>query len=551
MALGLDLMWIIWQRVFTDRGNLISLALVALLSAVSLGLAYQALRDYHASNQIISDLLARAAEIRYYDDVLTTSVRLGALTGDATWERRYESAIPRLDQALQQAIELHPPGQVYLDEINTANQRLSHFERQAFVLASSGRLEEAADLLFGEVYEQEKANYADGLGRFTNALENSQQSMERRLQGVFALPLTLKVLLVLVILSILLYRFYRWEGRLQLEHTLGEIARRLVATDSKRTDEDIRWVLGQVAALGEADHAALILYKTGESLGIDRIWSPSPHTGAWPWVSAHWLGEERPDDILDLPVIHHHSGVEARVKDALQGAGIGALLAVNLLIAGGARLQLVLGSRSRLAWRRAEAPLLLSLLEILSRAIASQANEEQLFKQAMTDPLTGLFNRRYFMETLEQELKHVRRFNKHTALLVVDIDHFKAVNDTYGHDAGDAVLQHFARLAKTSLREIDLIGRLGGEEFGIILPATDPVMAMGAAERLRRTIAASETLNRQARINVTISTGLTMLFAADHSIDEPMHRADMALYAAKSQGRNLTRQLLPSPITSG
>jgi diguanylate cyclase (GGDEF)-like protein len=549
--MGLALMWIIWQRVFTDRGNLISLALVALLSAVSLGLAYQALRDYHASNQIISDLLARAAEIRYYDDVLTTSVRLGALTGDATWERRYESAIPRLDQALQQAIELHPPGQVYLDEINTANQRLSHFERQAFVLASSGRLEEAADLLFGEVYEQEKANYADGLGRFTNALENSQQSMERRLQGVFALPLTLKVLLVLVILSILLYRFYRWEGRLQLEHTLGEIARRLVATDSKRTDEDIRWVLGQVAALGEADHAALILYKTGESLGIDRIWSPSPHTGAWPWVSAHWLGEERPDDILDLPVIHHHSGVEARVKDALQGAGIGALLAVNLLIAGGARLQLVLGSRSRLAWRRAEAPLLLSLLEILSRAIASQANEEQLFKQAMTDPLTGLFNRRYFMETLEQELKHVRRFNKHTALLVVDIDHFKAVNDTYGHDAGDAVLQHFARLAKTSLREIDLIGRLGGEEFGIILPATDPVMAMGAAERLRRTIAASETLNRQARINVTISTGLTMLFAADHSIDEPMHRADMALYAAKSQGRNLTRQLLPSPITSG
>lgn len=549
--MGLDLMWIIWQRVFTDRGNLISLALVALLSAVSLGLAYQALRDYHASNQIISDLLARAAEIRYYDDVLTTSVRLGALTGDATWERRYESAIPRLDQALQQAIELHPPGQVYLDEINTANQRLSHFERQAFVLASSGRLVEAADLLFGEVYEQEKANYADGLGRFTNALENSQQSMERRLQGVFALPLTLKVLLVLVILSILLYRFYRWEGRLQLEHTLGEIARRLVATDSKRTDEDIRWVLGQVAALGEADHAALILYKTGESLGIDRIWSPSPHTGAWPWVSAHWLGEERPDDILDLPVIHHHSGVEARVKDALQGAGIGALLAVNLLIAGGARLQLVLGSRSRLAWRRAEAPLLLSLLEILSRAIASQANEEQLFKQAMTDPLTGLFNRRYFMETLEQELKHVRRFNKHTALLVVDIDHFKAVNDTYGHDAGDAVLQHFARLAKTSLREIDLIGRLGGEEFGIILPATDPVMAMGAAERLRRTIAASETLNRQARINVTISTGLTMLFAADHSIDEPMHRADMALYAAKSQGRNLTRQLLPSPITSG
>lgn len=549
--MGLDLMWIIWQRVFTDRGNLISLALVALLSAVSLGLAYQALRDYHASNQIISDLLARAAEIRYYDDVLTTSVRLGALTGDATWERRYESAIPRLDQALQQAIELHPPGQVYLDEINTANQRLSHFERQAFVLASSGRLEEAADLLFGEVYEQEKANYADGLGRFTNALENSQQSMERRLQGVFALTLTLKILLVLVILSILLYRFYRWEGRLQLEHTLGEIARRLVATDSKRTDEDIRWVLGQVAALGEADHAALILYKTGESLGIDRIWSPSPHTGAWPWVSAHWLGEERPDDILDLPVIHHHSGEEARVKDALQGAGIGALLAVNLLIAGGARLQLVLGSRSRLAWRRAEAPLLLSLLEILSRAIASQANEEQLFKQAMTDPLTGLFNRRYFMETLEQELKHVRRFNKHTALLVVDIDHFKAVNDTYGHDAGDAVLQHFARLAKTSLREIDLIGRLGGEEFGIILPATDPVMAMGAAERLRRTIAASETLNRQARINVTISTGLTMLFAADHSIDEPMHRADMALYAAKSQGRNLTRQLLPSPITSG
>ncbi|MFA7607104.1 MAG: diguanylate cyclase [Rhodocyclaceae bacterium] len=166
--------------------------------------------------------------------------------------------------------------------------------------------------------------------------------------------------------------------------------------------------------------------------------------------------------------------------------------------------------------------------------------EQALHHLATTDSLTGLPNRRQFIERLGVELGRTQRFGSRAALLMMDIDHFKQVNDMHGHAAGDAVLRHFARIARDTLRKIDLIGRLGGEEFAALLPGTDADGALLLAERLRQAIASSPCISPYADdpIRITLSIGITVLSPADRNSDEALNRADHALYRAKQAGRN-------------
>lgn len=167
-----------------------------------------------------------------------------------------------------------------------------------------------------------------------------------------------------------------------------------------------------------------------------------------------------------------------------------------------------------------------------------KARELELHRLATTDILTGLPNRRYFLERLEQEFARVRRFGTPAALLMVDIDHFKQVNDRHGHAMGDAALRHFADIVTGSLRKIDLLGRLGGEEFAALLPGTDADGARLLAERLRLKIASSPCTLGAAQVEISISIGITLLHPADAGCDWPLARADAALYRAKQGGRN-------------
>lgn len=164
--------------------------------------------------------------------------------------------------------------------------------------------------------------------------------------------------------------------------------------------------------------------------------------------------------------------------------------------------------------------------------------EQELIRLATTDSLTGISNRRHFIEQLNMELAHFRRFGTSAAFLMVDLDHFKSVNDTFGHAAGDAVLRHFSELTRQRLRRIDLLGRLGGEEFGILLPGTDSAGAELFAERLRIYVADTPAQKDDSTIPVTISIGIAMFNANDTEADSIMARADMALYRAKEHGRN-------------
>ncbi len=143
------------------------------------------------------------------------------------------------------------------------------------------------------------------------------------------------------------------------------------------------------------------------------------------------------------------------------------------------------------------------------------------------------------MELAEAELARAMRYKSPYGVLLIDVDYFKTVNDKYGHKAGDAVLQALGEILLSSLREVDIIGRIGGEEFAVLLPQTDTATAEGVAERLRQTVADTEiAIGNDRPLHITISIGLAMPSEQTNHIDIILRQADKALYAAKNSGRN-------------
>lgn len=159
--------------------------------------------------------------------------------------------------------------------------------------------------------------------------------------------------------------------------------------------------------------------------------------------------------------------------------------------------------------------------------------------QAHQDYLTGLSNRRHFMEQGELELVRVQRYGEALSVFMLDIDHFKNINDTHGHKAGDIVLQKLGHLLRETLRTVDIIGRIGGEEFAILLPETDLHEAVEIAERLREIIAHSDFKSEAGLpLHFTVSIGVATLKDKDASLGILLNLADKALYEAKGSGRN-------------
>jgi diguanylate cyclase (GGDEF)-like protein len=229
--------------------------------------------------------------------------------------------------------------------------------------------------------------------------------------------------------------------------------------------------------------------------------------------------------------------------------------------------------RTEVAWLLADETPLLKLLERVV-AFHAGASEAQLGKlrllqsgslivvlltlvaEAMgifrpianRDPLTGVFNRKGFTDHALTELARARRYRRPTSLLMIDADNFKAINDAYGHAAGDTVLRAIASAIGASLRPADILSRLGGEEFGVLLPETALAGATAAAERIRRRVEA-HTVNLPAGpVEFTISIGVTQMESAALALDAAMGRADAALYRAKGEGRNRVVAIEAPPV---
>lgn len=163
---------------------------------------------------------------------------------------------------------------------------------------------------------------------------------------------------------------------------------------------------------------------------------------------------------------------------------------------------------------------------------------EKLAEMANHDALTNVHNRHYFNQELEKEIAKSRRYKIDLSLLMIDIDHFKKVNDTYGHQVGDQVLKTLASICKQVLRDVDIVVRFGGEEFIVILPSTNISGALLTAERIRQAVEAETFTYDDVNLKCTVSVGVTSYDNADWTDKDLIKAADIALYEAKQNGRN-------------
>jgi len=187
-----------------------------------------------------------------------------------------------------------------------------------------------------------------------------------------------------------------------------------------------------------------------------------------------------------------------------------------------------------------------AMIAFVTDITARKQMEENLIALATTDSLTGADNRYRFLEKAEMELRRCRRYQGQMAVLMLDLDHFKRINDTFGHHVGDRVLQAAVRVCRGILRATDIFGRVGGEEFAAILVETDGDEAAAVAERLRAGLAALTVNSEQGPVRFTVSIGLASLEKEDASFEAVLRRADRALYQAKEAGRNRVARL-PGP----
>lgn len=179
-----------------------------------------------------------------------------------------------------------------------------------------------------------------------------------------------------------------------------------------------------------------------------------------------------------------------------------------------------------------------TLLHVRRMEDERQVALERLRRMATTDELTGVANRRVFWEAVASRYDEFVRYHVPMSVAIIDLDHFKQINDSYGHAAGDTVLRQFCEITKTQLREIDLFGRLGGEEFAVVMPYTAEAEATAAMERVRFHLSQTPIMVAERTLKVTFSAGIAQLRAQDSLLDHWLARADEALYRAKELGRN-------------
>ena len=255
-----------------------------------------------------------------------------------------------------------------------------------------------------------------------------------------------------------------------------------------------------------------------------------------------WLGY-RADEVIDK--VHYRDFITPETQGAFEDAFQGVLgpeqegsAECELLTRHGTTIPVVIQATAY----RADKGFVHSRAMVFDLTERKQL-EETLARQAMTDPLTRLGNRRYLQDQAAMEMARAKRSGEPLSLIVIDLDHFKRINDEYGHDVGDIVLQAFARTAKEQLREGDVLCRMGGEEFSILLPATSKTQAMQVAERLRLALETTpvnvgQEVTEDGWLPYTASLGVTMVMVEEPSLKPAIKRADQGLYKAKETGRN-------------
>lgn len=331
-----------------------------------------------------------------------------------------------------------------------------------------------------------------------------------------------------------------------LEGALAELAALRPLTHALASGDPPVEVLAQVleraAVTAGASRAVLLVSREqAEVLTPDSRRNPFDHNRHAELVThgdladqiRDWEGSSEPilsSDGMHLIVPLPQGGLALEAPAASAGWDPTSVLTLTVL---GDLARAVVG----MAMQLHEAGLRARKLEQTRRRLQEQAS--LLRELAVVDELTGLYNRRFFERRLTYEVDRFARYHQDLALVLFDVDHFKRINDTYGHPAGDAVLKELAARARQAVRASDLVARVGGEEFGVLMPETDLVGAIEGAERLREAIAVAPFDVGDAVVEVTISLGVTLARDGWEGDTQGLFRAaDRALYEAKAGGRN-------------
>lgn len=187
---------------------------------------------------------------------------------------------------------------------------------------------------------------------------------------------------------------------------------------------------------------------------------------------------------------------------------------------------------------RNEAGEITGFVEVFSDITAQKEREDALYQRATRDALTGVFNRGHFVEMANMEIDRARRFAEPLSVAMIDIDHFKGINDIYGHAAGDKVIIALTQRISDFIRKIDFVGRIGGEEFALLLPRANKEPALEVAQRLRLVLSEQVVDIGDAEVKFTVSIGIAALRPTTRDLADLMRNADAALYKAKREGRN-------------
>lgn len=243
-------------------------------------------------------------------------------------------------------------------------------------------------------------------------------------------------------------------------------------------------------------------------------------------------------ELKDVPIIFLSASDEVndKVKGFLSGG-------VDYVTKPFQKAELMARVETHLALRNIQRELEDRNLQLEQEISTRRLMEDMLKRMAMTDYLTGLYNRRHFFDIAQSEIERCRRYKTPVSIIMMDIDHFKLVNDKYGHATGDLVLQVVAKQCRSILRGSDIVVRYGGEEFVALLPNTDAGQAFTAAERLRSNIETTDIIAEGGSLRVTISVGCVGYNGEEAvTVDELVNKADQALYQAKQAGRNRSIQ---------
>ena len=220
---------------------------------------------------------------------------------------------------------------------------------------------------------------------------------------------------------------------------------------------------------------------------------------------------------------------------------IRSFISAPLYMTGGSFGALSLGSVRPLAFEPADLQLLTSFANTATSAIHNAVLHAELESLATHDPLTEQLNRRALFEQGQKEMERFLRLNQPLSVIIFDVDFFKNINDNYGHDIGDEVLQAVVKRCAHVIRRVDILGRYGGDEFVVILPGADPQMALNIGERIRRIVHEDPIETRMGFINITISLGIAQATDETRNLSGLIRCADQALYQAKQEGRNCVR----------